>query len=92
MNLSFFEKIGLFLALFERSYTGNTCYKTEPQFFVTSVAITRALKNSSIPLKKCQIHANSNVKGKVESFITNSDSTFLMYIKICLHCHLLRFS
>ena len=48
MNLAFFEKIGLFLALFEHSCTGNTGYKTEPQFFVTSVASTRVLKNSPI--------------------------------------------
>ena len=32
VNLAFFEEIGLFLALFEQSCTGNTCHETEPQF------------------------------------------------------------
>ena len=47
-NLAFFEKIRLFLALFENFCTGNTGYKTEPQFIVTSVASTSVLKNSPI--------------------------------------------
>ena len=41
INLAFFfEKIGLFLALFEHFCTGNTGYKAESQFFVTIVAST----------------------------------------------------
>ena len=46
-----------------------------------SVASTIVLKNSPIFSKKCQIHANSDVKGKIEFFITNSDSTLQIYMK-----------
>ena len=48
MNLAFFEKIGLFLALIEHSCTGNTGYKTEPQFFVTS---TRGVSSVPFPFR-----------------------------------------
>jgi hypothetical protein len=57
------------LALFEHSCTGSTGYKTQPQFFVTSVASTRVLKNSPIFSKNA------------EFFIPNSDFTLQKYIK-----------
>ena len=44
MNLAFFEKIGLYLALFEHSCSGNTSYKTEAEGFASA----RVLKNSPI--------------------------------------------
>ena len=68
MNLAFFEKIGLFLALFEHSCTGNTGYKTEPQFFVTNVASTRVLKNSPIFSKNAKFTLTLMSKEKVGSY------------------------
>ena len=81
MNLAFFEKIGLFLALVEHSCTGNTGYKTEPQFFVTSVASTRVLKNSPIFSKNAKFTLTLMFKEKLNFFITNLDSTPQKYMK-----------
>ena len=57
VNLAFFEKIGLFLALFEHS-----------------------CKLSNF-LKKYQIHANSDVQGRIDFFITNKDSILQVCMK-----------
>ena len=82
MNLAFFEKIGLFFALFEHSFTGNTGYKTEAQFFVTSVASTRVLKNSQIFSKTAKFTLTLMPKEKlIFFFITNSDSTLQIHMK-----------
>jgi hypothetical protein len=85
VNLSFFEKIGLFLALLEDSCTGNTGYKTEPQFIVTSVVSERVLKNSPIFSKNAKFMLTLMSKEKFRFY------TSKMY-EICLHCHLLDFS
>ena len=80
VNLTFFLRIWLFLALFEPSCTGNTGYKTEPQFFVTSVASTRVLKNSPIISKNAKFTLTLTSK-KIEFFMTNSDFTLQKYMK-----------
>ena len=69
MNLAFFEKIGLFFALFEHSITGNTGYKTEPQFSLTSVASTRVLKNSPIFSKNAKFTLTLMSKKKLNFFL-----------------------
>ena len=59
----------------------HTGYKTKPQFFVTSVAITRVLKNSPIFSKNAKFTLTLMSKEKLIFFITNSDSTLQIYMK-----------
>ena len=82
MNLSFFEKIGLFLALLEDSCTGNTGYKTEPQFIVTSVASEIVIKNSPIFSKNAKFMLTLMFNEKLNFLLKNSDSTFAFTLSI----------
>ena len=77
MNLAFFEKIGLFLALFEHSSTGNT----EPQFFVTRCCQYKSVQKKPKIVQFSKNMPNSDVQGKSEFFITNSDSTLQVCMK-----------
>ena len=48
--------------------------------FVTRCCQCKSAQKEPDFLKKCQIHANSDVQGKIEFFITNSDST----LQVCM--------
>ena len=64
-------------------YWQHWLQKTEAQFCNQCCQYKSAQKEPKIVQfhKKCQIHANSDVQGKINFFITNSDSTLHKYMK-----------
>ena len=71
------------MALFEHSCTSNSGYKTEPQYFVTSVASTRVLKNSPIFSKNAKFTLTLMFKEKL-NFLIHIQIQKFAFIVTCL--------